>query len=175
MFRIETAGPGGAPRLVATAQLTGRDFDDIATRLGSPPFRARKVGLVAARQATAEAKIETRWNRTETTNTAAPGDWIVTNMTPDAVALRDNDGNKNVYVIPADRFPTLYEPAGQSSSDGDVYAVRATVRVLELPGGFEIVAPWGEVQTAAAGYLIDNGAEVYGNAQETFLTTYRRV
>ncbi len=39
---------------------------------------------------------------------------------------------------------------------------------LPLPGGFDILAPWGERQTGASGYLLLNGDEVYGSSHEAF-------
>ena len=43
---------------------------------------------------------------------------------------------------------------------------------LSLPGGFDIVAPWGERQTGASGYLLLNGDEVYGISRDAFEATY---
>jgi hypothetical protein len=50
-----------------------------------------------------------------------------------------------------------------------------TVDALHLSGGFDIVAPWGERQTAPDGYLILSGRQVYGNNAETFAATYEVV
>ena len=77
---------GGKARLEADAVLTPADFVRIAEELGETPVRARKVGYVAARKAKEPEVIETRWNGKETTNTARPGDFIVTNLTPRAPA-----------------------------------------------------------------------------------------
>ena len=78
----------------------------------------------------------------------------------------------NTYVVPADRFPSLYELTEGHNEYGDVYRAKGVVDAIELPGGFDIVAPWGEQQQAPAGYLVLNGEEVYGNNAETFATTY---
>jgi len=171
MFRIEAAGS----RLIATSTLTRDDFAVIAERLGASPFRARKSGFIAASAATSARKVETRWNGRETASDAAPGDMIATNMGADRSVLRDGDGNVNVYVIKASRFADLYERDTGTIEHGDIYRPRGVVSALYLPAGFEILAPWGETQRAATGYLLDNGAEVYGNAKETFEATYVRL
>lgn len=135
-------------------------------------MRARKVGFVTARQAERAERVETQWNDKETENTARPGDWIVTNLSRAQEPLRDRNGNLNTYVISAGRFPDLYQLEGSTSPFGTIYRAKSTVLALRLPGGFDIVAPWGERQQAADGYLILNGDEVYGNNAETFDATY---
>lgn len=160
------------PRIASDTALTRDDFHALARRLGSTPLRARKVGFVAARQAEQTQRIATLWNGSETENTSRPGDWIVTNLSPTQQPLRDRDGNLNTYVIAQDRFPQLYAPAGTGTPLGEVYKAKSTVWALRLPGGFDIVAPWGERQKAADGYLILKGDDVYGNNIETFDQTY---
>ena len=56
-----------------------------------------------------------------------------------------------------------------------MYRAKGVVSAIALPGGFDIVAPWGERETAPAGYLLLNGTEVYGCNQETFVATYEVV
>jgi hypothetical protein len=176
MFKIVRVGKGGADvRLEADAALTTADFARIAEEIGTPPIRACKTGFVAARKATRRQEVETRWNGTETTNTARRGDWIVTNLAPDKKPLRDSEGHLNVYVIPAPRFALLFEPAGGRGKLGAVYRAMRVVEAILFPGGFDIVAPWGRRQTAASGYLICNGDQVYGNHSETFEATYEEV
>jgi hypothetical protein len=170
MFRIDRTARGD--RLEADAALTPADFADIAEKLGRTPVRTRKVGYVAARQASSREVVETRWNGKETTNTARPGDWIVTNLSPQRRPLVDGEGHRNVYVIVAERFASLYEPTAEKSPHGAVYRAKGVVSALPLPGGFDIVAPWGERQTGAAGYLLLNGDEVYGSSREAFDATY---
>jgi hypothetical protein len=87
--------------------------------------------------------------------------------------LRDDDGHVNVYVIAADRFPQLYEPMDRKSELGDAYGAKAVVCAVALPGGLDIVAPWGERQTVSDGYLLCNGAEVYGSNAAAFQATYK--
>lgn len=175
MFRIEAAAPLELKRLVADTQLSRQDFAEIAKALRVAPFQARKIGLIAARQAQECERIETRWNGKETVATAEPGDWVATNLDAAARVLTDGDGNVNVYVIKSDRFSDLYDRAEGTSRHGDIWRSRGIVSALKLPGGFEILTPWGETQRASAGYLLDNGSEVYGNAKETFEQTYRKV
>jgi hypothetical protein len=135
---------------------------------------ARKTGLVAARRAARASTVETRWNGTETRNRARAGDWIVTNLASDRKVLRDGEGRRNTYVIAGNRFGELYEAAGAKKVGklGAVYRAKGTVSALRLSGGFDILAPWGERQTGRSGYLILNGADVYGNNAETFAATY---
>ncbi len=164
---------GMPPRLESDATLMPADFEAIASRLGVRPFRARKTGYVAAEKAKGGEVVETRWNGTETSNTARRGDWIATNVSSRGVTLRDREGHENRYVIAADRFPDLYEPAaGAGSSHSSLYKAKGTVSAIRLDGGFDIVAPWRARQSAPAGYLILNGDEVYGNNVETFEATY---
>jgi hypothetical protein len=159
---------------VADAVLSAADFRRIAEKSGGS-LRARKTGLVAARQATEAKVVETRWNGSETTQTARTGDWIVTNLTSDERPLRDREGHLNVYVIAAERFGDLYQPTGGTGERGAIYRAKRTVEVIGFPGGFDIVAPWGERQTAPVGYLIFNGDEVYGIHAGTFAATYEIV
>ncbi len=167
-------GATAAP-FVSDTQLTEADFQRLAARPGFDLFRARKIGFVAATRATAQQFVETRWNGCESSNTAEPGDWIATNLSAARQPLRDGDGNLNTYVIRADKFPALYEPLGTNSELGPVFKARASVRALRLPAGFDILAPWGERQTAPSGLLILNGDEVYGIATEPFEQTYEVV
>ncbi len=78
----------------------------------------------------------------------------------------------NVYVILAERFAELYEPASGESKHGVVHRARGIVSALPFPGGLDIAAPWGERQAASAGYLLCNGQEVYGSSKEAFEATY---
>lgn len=166
---------GGVARLEADDKLTPVDFAHIAKELGREPLRARKIGYVAARKADRRERVETRWNGRETTNTAKPGDYIVTNLTPQRQPLHDAAGELNVYVISAARFPQLYEATGEDGALGPVYRAKSIVSALPLPGGFDILAPWGERQTGADGYLLMNGEDVYGAGTDAFEKTYEVV
>jgi hypothetical protein len=173
MYSIATTGAGGGkPRLIADAVLTAADFHAIAVKLGAKPRKARKVTMIAARPATAGERIETQWNGPETVNTAKAGDWVATSLAADGEVLRDRAGHPNSYIIPAADFPTLYAQVEGSNQFGRFHAARGTVAALRLSGGFEILAPWGELQTAPDGYLMLVGSEVYGNNAETFAATY---
>lgn len=170
-FRVAAAESGKA-RLVSGEGLQPSDFRAIAVQLHQRPIRARKIGYVAARQAHRREAVETRWNGKETTNTAQPGDWIVTNLSPKQEPLRDREGSVDTYVITADRFPSLYEATGGRNVHGAIHRAKGEVEALRLPGGFDIVAPWGEQQQSPDGYLLLSGDEVYGNNAETFAATY---
>lgn len=173
MISLQRVGPPpGSPRLASSKKLTVSDFMKVALELGAYPMKARKVGFVAVRRAAASERVTTLWNGKETTAVAEAGDMIVTNMSADREILRDAAGNANVYVILAGVFPKLYERDTGENEFGEVFRARVIVDALYLPGGFEIMAPWGEIQRADAGYLIKNGDEVYGNHKETFEQTY---
>ncbi len=171
-FMIEN---GKRQRLIASKAMTPDDFDELALMLGIPITQARKIGFVAARRAQKQQLIETLWNGKESQITAQAGDWIVTNLTPDLTILRDGDGNANIYAIRADKFPSLYTRHEGDNEFGDIYRAISQVDCLDLPGGFEIMAPWGEIQRADQGYLLRNGTEIYGNHKETFDATYEMV
>jgi hypothetical protein len=173
VFRIDLTERGA--RLVANEVLTPEDFASIARELGQTPVRARKIGYVAARRAEKPEVVETRWNGKETTNTAQPGDYIVTNLSPEREPLRDGEGRLNVYVILADKFPDLYEPTPEMLEHGTVYRAKGVVSALPLPGGLSLVAPWGERQAAASGYLLLGGKDVYAINAEAFAATYEEV
>ena len=104
--------------------------------------------------------------------TAQPGDWIVTNLSPHGRVLRDSNGNENTYVIKAENFAKLYEPAAGTNEFGQLFKAKAMIEAIFLSGGFDVLAPWGQKQTAAAGYLVLNDGEVYGNNSETFEATH---
>ncbi len=172
-FRILRSGQRQEKaRLESEATLTPSDFRAIARSLAEPVLRARKTGFVAARRAKTYEAIETHWNGIETTNTARPGDWIVTNLTAQRRVLRDRHGHLNAYVISGKRFPDLYQPAQGRAQFGAIYRAKSVVAAIRLRGGFDIEAPWGERQRARAGYLILNGKEVYGSNAATFVATY---
>ena len=173
MFTIESAGIlRRKKRLVAPSQLAEAEFRKVADQIGRKAFKARKLGLVAARKAVEAETIETRWDGKETTNTARPGDWIVTNLSPQRKVLRDSKGSENTYVVEADTFPNLYDPVGGQNKFGQIFKAKNTVDAVYLSGGFDILAPWGEKQTAREGYLLLNGNDVYGNNAKTFDATY---
>lgn len=173
MFTMDAAGSSGKTRLTAATRLTPEDFSAIARALGTPPRRARKSGFVSAYKATAAETVVTLWNGKETVNRAEPGDFIAANLGEDRLPLRDGRGNPNRYVIQAARFPELYALDHGVTEFGPIHRSISTVDVLYVPGGFSILAPWGETQTADDGYIVRNGADIYGNNRETFERTYR--
>jgi hypothetical protein len=167
MFTIENRGIfHRRKRLVAPTKLAEADFHEVANRIGRKPFKARKIGFVAARKAEDTQTVVTKWDGTESTNVARPGDWILTNLSTKRQVLHDKDGNTNTYVVRAETFTQLYEPMQGSNELGQFY---------NLSGGFDILAPWGQKQTAGTGYLMLNGGDVYGNNETTFAATYEVV
>jgi hypothetical protein len=93
-------------------------------------------------------------------------------MTPERELMRDGEGHLNVYAVRSAKFPLLYKRDSGTTEEGDVFCAISEVQAINFPGGFEILAPWGEMQRANAGYILQNGDEVYGNADETFKATY---
>lgn len=173
MFNLQRTGfLGNRRRLVADERLSKADFRNIADQIGVMPITARKVGFVAARRATQVERVETLWNGKETCNSASPGDWIATNLSPRREVLRDKSGHPNTYVIRSERFAALYEPEMGETEFGRMYRPKGAVEAIHLSGGFEILAPWGQTQHSHDGYLLLSGSEVYGNDKETFKATY---
>lgn len=172
-FKIERDG-GNAERVRLTSiqPLTPGDFREAAKELGVSPSRARKTGFVSARVADARETVTTLWNGPETKIVSEPGDWIVANMDKNRELLRDGDGNANIYVIKPSKFLDLYELDVGATELGRIYRARSVVEAFFLSGGFEIVAPWGDVQRGDSGYLLLSGEDVYGNHKDTFEATY---
>lgn len=174
MYRIEHKGSRRAERIVSRDGISATEFARLSQDLGRQPRRARKIGRIAARQAGQPERVETRWNGKETENRALPGDWIVTALAADGAPLKDDDGHINVYVIESDRFASLYEPLPGAADMllGSIFQPRGFVMALQVEGGFEIKAPWGEVQRADDGWLLLSESRVYGNHRDTFAETY---
>lgn len=173
MYVLQHEGKSGRDaRLLAPRGLARGDFDALAAELGVSPRSAHKVDHLAARCATQRETVVTHWNGEETSNVAEPGDYVVSSLGADRTPLQDRDGNLNTYVIKAKRFPDLYERETGTIEQGEVYRAKGEVEAIHLPGGFDILAPWGERQVAPDGYLLRNGSEVYGNNRETFESTY---
>ncbi len=173
-YRLEQ-GPDRVLHLFAGSKLTPGDFGRIRAQVDAPLLTARKIGFVAARQTGAEENVVTHWNGKESADVARPGDWVVTNMSAAGEILRDRDQQVNTYVIRAETFPRLYDLHQGENAFGQVYKSRSVVEAFLLPGSFEILAPWDEMQRGARGYLLNNGKEVYGNNRETFEATYEIV
>lgn len=173
MFKLERIGIFRKVwQLSSNEILTPADFDAVAAKLGVQPVLAEKIGFVAARRAEKVEQIETRFEGLETRNTAQVGDWVVTNMTPGRKPLRDRQGQLNTYVITAETFARLYEEAGQNTEFGTLHRATGTVTAIELPGSFDLMAPWKQRQKGAAGYLVRNGEDVYGIEKSAFHRTY---
>ena len=78
-------------------------------------------------------------------------------------------------MIRADKFDELYQRYEGANEFGEVYRAVSQVECLYLDGGFEIMAPWGEMQRADQGYILCNGTGIYGNHKETFEATYELI
>jgi hypothetical protein len=173
MFELVTSGVRKVKyRLVAGTVLRRSDFTRLSTRLRTAGVRARKVAFVAARTAREREDVTTYWNGKETTNTARPGDFIVTSLTRRKTVMRDKHGNPNQYVVKARMFRKLYGAAPGRNRFGKFFQSKSVVTAIYLSGGFDIIAPWGRRERAPKGYLLLNGNTVYGNNAQTFEATY---
>ena len=176
MYKIERIGASNEDiRVTSASALTGEDFTRLARDLGMTPAAAHKSGFVCVRAADQRQRLDVLWNGKETEIDVEPGDLIVTSMDEDREVMRDTGGKPNTYAVKPDEFASLYERATGATEFGDIYRPRGVVKVeaLYLSGGFEIMAPWGKLQRADAGYILKNGDKVYGNNKETFEKTYR--
>jgi hypothetical protein len=179
----EEIGPGGvtfAPggRIVAARRLDAQAFRDTARGLGAAIGRYRKTAKVAAQPAAERQTVITHWNGEETRNIAESGDMLVTTLNADGSPALDTDGHVNTYVIGPARFEALYRAAGEPAPQpeyGALFEARGEVEAFLAPGGFEIMAPWGEMERAASGYIVLNGEDVYGVAGEVFAQTYAKM
>jgi hypothetical protein len=170
----------GKPRLVSAEKLSAKeDFDHLVRELRvhkSEYVKARKVSYVAARQATAVENIETRYDGKESEDTANPGDWIVTNMDTDRRIMKDKQGFVNTYVIRKENFERLYDlDHGEEQPHGRFYKAKGVVHAIEVAGGFDIVAPWGQRQQGPDGFILRNGDDVYGIHRYAFDKIYKIV
>ncbi len=177
-FRVEGKGTK-AEGLVASEKLSGADFDAIAAAFGRKIQRARKVSMVAARVAREVETIKTEWGTENTTNTAQPGDWIVTNykLAVNGSApkpLLDDQSRLNTYVIKPDVFTQRYKRGLGETPNGPLFVAKDGILVDAIyVGRLDIVAPWGERQQIGAAYLLRGGAnDIYGNAKSSFDATY---
>lgn len=138
-----------------------------------------KFGKVQARKVT---KVETIVTITssgvETTNVANKGDYILTNSTTKT---------KEQYVIPKEKFKTLYKKIKPLTKDtalyqpkGQILALQITAAILKAfqwPKKFYIMARWKEKQVVHVGdYLACplSGDEIYRIGADEFLKTYRK-
>ncbi len=178
-YTLEMVGSPARPRLFSADRLDATsDFEHIVHDLaeaGVPVLKARKIGLVSARPAAAGERVETRYDGSETTATASQGDWVVTNMDATGAVIRDRQGAVNSYIIKPEDFARLYDRTDAANEFGDVYKAKGVIDAVKLEGGFDIVAPWGERQQAATGYLARNGQDVYGIHADAFTRTYEVV
>lgn len=123
-----------------------------------------KFARVQAVCATGGERIETILadGTKETTNVAAPGDWIITNP----------GGEK--YIVPAAKFPKKYEPAPELGENW--YKPTGGVqKFLELTEDTVFICSWGEEQFIKAGGMINvtNLDDIYGIARDEFFDTYK--
>ncbi len=103
----------------------------------------RKCAEVRATRVSVATPVETILadGRRETSNLAAPGDYIVT-----------APGGER-YVVKPDAFAARYEP---KSGTRDVYLASGKIVAAPNPLGraLHLVAPWGEVQSGSADCMI---------------------
>ena len=177
MFNFVRKANRMAGRLVADTVLTPENFQRIADEIGIPPIERPQNRLSwPSRTATKTEVVETRSNGKETTNTARPGDYIVTNLSPQREPLRDRDGHLNIYVIRAAKFPDLYEPAGERERARRCLPRQG--RRLRDPAARRLRhrRPLGRAPDRSERAIsLCNGREVYGVSKDAFDATYEVV
>lgn len=163
------------PLLRSTARLTGEHFEWVSRDIkdyGVVRREARKVLPVRARRAeTAEVIHAHGADGPQSSDTAEPGDWIVTKLDAAAVPVRNAQGHLDQWPIKSDRFPQLYDHTPTPDAP-DLYRPKGAVEALRFEGGLEIVAASGQHQSIRSGYLVRNGHDVYGIDATTFHDTY---
>ena len=122
----------------------------------------KKNVVIGAVQATAETPITTILadGHIETTNTAKPGDFIVTNPSGEQ------------YVIGEEKFKSKYEPI--ADQPGTFKATGEPIKAIQIDSDISFKAPWGEDMNMRTGdYIVDAGnGDRYGIAQKEFNETY---
>ncbi len=134
------------------------DFSKAAIYRKTATLKTAQVETARKRQ-----RIVTRINGTkETSNTAKPGDKIVTGPFGER------------YIIGASKFRQLYA----RDRAHDRYVSKARVQALKLKQNIEMVAPWGEKQRALkGGYVVrrvGKARDVYLIEEAAFKKTYKR-
>ena len=141
-----------------------KNFVENAIANGATVKNFAKFARVQAEQATEETPIVTilQDGTKETTNTAMPGDWIVT-----------NPGGEQ-YVVPGSKFSKKYEPAPELG-DNWYKPTGGVQRFLETDEDLVFVCSWGEEQTIKAGGFINVSCldDIYGIARQEFFDTYK--
>ena len=166
---------GGHARLESDAVLTRENFQRIAGEIGISPIEARKIGHVAVRTAIKTEVVETRSNGKETTNTACPGDYIVTNLSPQREPLLDRDGHLNIYVIRAAKFPDLYEQPVSAARTALSTAPRASSPRSRCPAASTSPPPGASGRPQPGAISSAKAPEVYGVSKDAFDATYEVV
>ena len=137
----------------------------------------QKTGQVQATKAKGgEMIITTTSSGKETTNTAAKGDYIVTNLATKA---------KESYIISSEKFAARYKKIKTISRGVGLYNPKGKVRAITLTASllkslkwkdkFYILATWGENQYVEKGdYLVCpmTKDEVYRIGRKEFRKTY---
>jgi hypothetical protein len=148
-----------------------RKSQEIMQALAQAPLY-KKQGMVTARMAQAGEQITTKLtgDKTETVNTAAAGDWVVTNPSGEQ------------YIISEQKFLARYERVDLAAS---VYSAKGYCRAIQNPFGepIEIMASWGSPQNGDANCMIadtcdSNGScdgEPYLIDSNSFSQTYKEV
>lgn len=147
-----------------------RKSPEILAVLGSALIY-KKSGRVNARRAVAGEVIETVLGSglKETKNTAAEGDWVLTNLGGEQHIIKDN------------KFQSRYEPTAEEG----VYAAKGYVSAMQNPFGepIEIMAQWGELQVGDQNCMIVDVCDAGGNRDnepyiigaDEFAATYAQV
>jgi hypothetical protein len=157
---------------IAITPLTQPEMLEKAEVLRSETRHYAKFGTFAAREVTAEEKVDTVINGVlETSNTAKPGDYVLTGAGGEQYVLTPKK-------LAANYVPTPDQP-GHYDAVGEVDAVQVTPTVRTLLGvmsPFRFIAAWGETMLCEDGdYLAFKPGEVYRIQRNMFEATYRPV
>lgn len=129
---------------------------------GCSTLKAVKISPISARKARSSETIKTilKNGLTETQNTSQSGDWIITNP----------DGEQ--YLASDKTFKQKYHISDNK------YLPNEDIQIFIKPNcDITIEAPWGDEQFIAVGGVLNitNLNDIYGIAEDEFLTTYKEI
>ena len=137
---------------------------------------AEKQGMALARVAT-EPEMITVWTKDgncEGTETAMPGQVIMTRANDDGTPYVDEYGHTNTWCYSRETFEKKYDTKHPDPETGVYKPAGGPQRFVKLPKPVWFKAPWGKVQIIRNGYLnVTDPHDTYGIALDEFQETYR--
>ena len=140
-----------------------KSFVENALADGATVKNYAKFARVQATQALEETPIVTilQDDTKETTNTAMPGDWIVT-----------NPGGEQ-YVVSEEKFSKKYEPAPKLG-DSWYKPIGGVQRFMQISEDMDFECNWGVQSIGAGGYInVTDLSNIFGVGADEFVTTYK--